>query len=73
MPLWRSRRPLAACRAILFGPLVHDRSSVPDEKERRRLFRLLENLGGRQDCVGKAMADLLLKNHAPDERGLVHR
>lgn len=50
--LWWARRPLAACRAILFGQLVDDPGSVPkefpdeaaQEKERQRLFRIIEAL-----------------------------
>ena len=50
--LWWARRPLAACRAILFGQLVDDPGSVPEEfpdeaaqeKERQRLFRIIEEL-----------------------------
>jgi putative DNA methylase len=50
--LWWARRPLAACRAILFGQLVDDPSSVPEEfpdekaqeKERKRLFKIIEDL-----------------------------
>ncbi len=50
--LWWARRPLAACRAVLFASLVDDPSSRPDEfptdevqeKERRRLFGILEEL-----------------------------
>ena len=50
--LWWARRPLAACRAVLFAQLVDDPSSVPEEfpdeaaqeKERRRLFRIVEEL-----------------------------
>lgn len=50
--LWWARRPLAACRAILFAQLVDDPSSHPDkfptheaqEQERRRLFALIEEL-----------------------------
>jgi len=48
--LWWARRPLAACRAVLFGQLVDDPSSWPDlfpteaeqDKERQRLFRIIE-------------------------------
>lgn len=47
--LWWARRPLAACRAILFASLVDDPSSHPDRfpteeaqnAERQRLFDLL--------------------------------
>ncbi len=50
--LWWARRPLAACRAVLFAQMVDDPSSVPEEfpteaeqkAERERLFRILENL-----------------------------
>src|SRR5581483_5457464 len=50
--LWWARRPLAACRAVLFASLVDDPSSRPEqfptleaqEKERSRLFALIEEL-----------------------------
>jgi putative DNA methylase len=50
--LWWARRPLAACRAVLFASLVDDPSSHPEQfpteadqdRERQRLFRLLEEL-----------------------------
>ena len=50
--LWWARRPLAACRAVLFASLVDDPSSRPDkfpteeaqDRERQRLFRLIEEL-----------------------------
>ena len=47
--LWWARRPLAACRAVLFSQLVDDPSEyMPDEKsadkERERLFELIEEL-----------------------------
>jgi putative DNA methylase len=50
--LWWARRPLAACRAVLFASLVDDPSSHPDrfpteeaqEAERQRLFRIIEKL-----------------------------
>jgi putative DNA methylase len=50
--LWWARRPLAACRAVLFASLVDDPSSHPDKfpteeaqsKERKRLFDLIEEL-----------------------------
>lgn len=50
--LWWARRPLAACRAVLFASLVDDPSSLPEQfpteadqdKERQRLFRLIEEL-----------------------------
>lgn len=50
--LWWARRPLAACRAVLFASLVDDPSAWPEffpteedqEAERQRLFRIIEEL-----------------------------
>ena len=50
--LWWARRPLAACRAVLFASIVDDPSSHPDEfpteeaqeVERQRLFKLIEEM-----------------------------
>lgn len=50
--LWWARRPLAACRAVLFTQLVDDPSAWPDqfptdeaqERERQRLFGLITDL-----------------------------
>lgn len=50
--LWWARRPLAACRAVLFASLVDDPSARPEEfpteevqrRERERLFRIIEKL-----------------------------
>ncbi len=50
--LWWSRKPLAACRAVLFASLVDDPSANPDrfpdeesqDVERQRLFSLMEAL-----------------------------
>lgn len=50
--LWWARRPLAACRAVLFAQMVDDPASRPDlfptkeaqDKERQRLFSLIEEL-----------------------------
>ena len=50
--LWWARRPLAAARAVIFAQMVDDPSSCPEEfpteveqeKERGRLFRLIEEL-----------------------------
>jgi putative DNA methylase len=50
--LWWARRPLAACRAVLFASLVDDPSAHPDrfpteqaqQEERERLFRIIEAL-----------------------------
>ncbi len=50
--LWWARRPLAACRAVLFASLVDDPSSHPDrfptedaqQRERERMFGIIERL-----------------------------
>lgn len=50
--LWWARRPLAAARAVIFSQMVDDPSAHPElfpteeeqEKERQRLFRLIEEL-----------------------------
>lgn len=50
--LWWARRPLAACRAVIFAQLVDDPSENPDSfpteaqqaKERTRLFNIIERL-----------------------------
>src|SRR6266571_5936736 len=50
--LWWARRPLAAARAVIFAQMVDDPSSHPEifrtekaqEKERQRLFRIIEEL-----------------------------
>jgi putative DNA methylase len=52
MHLWWARRPLAACRAVLFASLVDDPSSHPErypteeaqQRERERLFGIIERL-----------------------------
>lgn len=50
--LWWARRPLAACRAVLFASIVDDPASRPEEfpmqeaqeAERKRLFAIIEEL-----------------------------
>jgi putative DNA methylase len=50
--LWWARRPLAACRAVLFAQLVDDPSAWPErflteeeqDAERRRLHKIIERL-----------------------------
>jgi putative DNA methylase len=52
MHVWWARRPLAACRAVLFAQLVDDPSAHPElfptkedqERERKRLFDIIEQL-----------------------------
>ena len=50
--LWWARRPLAACRAVIFGQLVDDPSAWPErfpdeaaqDRERRRLHKVIEDM-----------------------------
>ncbi len=72
--LWWARRPLAACRAVLFASLVDDPSSLPEQfpteadqdKERQRLFRLIEELvkwdNANNPTILKAAHDEILKS-----------
>src|SRR5579885_705394 len=63
--LWWARRPLAACRAVLFASLVDDPSSHPEEfpteadqdRERQRLFRLLEELVKWENSNSRSVLD----------------
>jgi putative DNA methylase len=60
--LWWARRPLAACRAVLWASLIDDPSSWPDkfpteaaqEKERQRLFDILGRFETETDKKGNA-------------------
>jgi putative DNA methylase len=72
--LWWARRPLAACRAVLFASLVDDPSSHPEkfptdeaqETERQRLFRIIEELvkweNSNNEVVLKAARAEILKS-----------
>lgn len=68
--LWWARRPLAACRAVLFAQLVDDPSSDPvrfpteadQARERQRLFDLIERL-----VVWENSNDESLMKQASDE------
>ena len=70
--LWWARRPLAACRAVIFASLVDDPSSHPEQfptdaaqdAERQRLFRLIEELVkwenmNNEEVLGRARAEIL--------------
>jgi putative DNA methylase len=79
--LWWARRPLAAARAVIWSSLVDDPSSHPDkfptqeaqDKERRRLFSILEELvkwenSNKQDVLDKAKAEIMKStNNNPPE------
>jgi len=69
--LWWARRPLAACRAVLFAQLVDDPSAHPDrfptaeaqDAERQRLFRIIERLvpwdaSGNEAILEEARAEI---------------
>lgn len=70
--LWWARRPLAACRAVLFASLVDDPSAhperFPDEesqaKERQRLFEIIERLvkwenSNDEEVLAEARAEIM--------------
>lgn len=74
--LYWARRPLAACRAVLFAQLVDDPSSHPDkfpteeaqQEERERLFRIIEELvlwenSTNEEVLGRARAEILASNN----------
>lgn len=64
--LWWARRPLATARAIIFAQMVHDPSAHPDlfptekkqEKERQRLFHIIEELVLWENTTNEAMLQL---------------
>src|SRR4051794_14513829 len=68
--LWWARRPLAACRAVLFASLVDDPDSDPDAdklagearehwvgEERRKLHSLIEDLVKWENSNDRAVLD----------------
>ena len=70
--LYWARRPLAACRAVLFAQLVDDPSAHPDkfpteedqQRERDRLFAIMEELviwenSKNEEVLNKARAEIL--------------
>lgn len=70
--LWWARRPLAACRAVLFASIVDDPSSHPEQfpteqsqdKERLRLFGIIERLvkwenSSNQHVLDEARAEIM--------------
>ncbi|HTV70693.1 MAG TPA: DUF1156 domain-containing protein [Rhizobiaceae bacterium] len=60
---WWAQRPLAAARAVIFSQMVDDPSSFPDlfrtekaqEKERARLFRIIEDLVKWENTTNEAV------------------
>ncbi len=66
--LWWARRPLAACRAVLFASLVDDPGgSLPEDEamvERERLFDIIRELvkwenSNDEEVLGRARAEIL--------------
>jgi putative DNA methylase len=63
--LWWARRPLAAARAVIFAQMVDDPSAHPDlfptekaqEKERQRLFRIIEDLVQWENTTNEAVVE----------------
>ena len=63
--LWWARRPLAACRAVLFAQLVDDPSSHPEQfptgeaidEERKRLFEIIEDLVVWENSTNEAVLE----------------
>ncbi|HKC00456.1 MAG TPA: DUF1156 domain-containing protein [Terriglobales bacterium] len=63
MHIWWARRPLAAARAVIFAQMVDDPSSRPDifrtekaqEKERQRLFRIIDDLVKWENTTNEAV------------------
>lgn len=63
--LWWARRPLAACRAVLFAQLVDDPSSHPEqfpteeavEAERERLFDIIKELVVWENSTNEAVLE----------------
>ncbi|MGB9687145.1 MAG: DUF1156 domain-containing protein, partial [Rectinema subterraneum] len=61
--LWWARRPLAAARAVIFAQMVDDPSAHPElfptqeaqEKERQRLFRIIEELVKWENTTNEAV------------------
>jgi putative DNA methylase len=62
---WWARRPLAACRAVLFASIVDDPSSDPDrfptrksqEDERSRLFEIIRRLVQWENTANQAVLE----------------
>ena len=63
--LWWARRPLAAARAVIFAQMVDDPSANPDlfrteqaqERERQRLFRIIEELVQWENTTNEAVLE----------------
>ena len=75
--LWWARRPLAAARAVIFASLVDDPSSHPElfpseeeqNKERERLFRIIEDLVLWENSNNEAVLSLAKKEIEKNTKG----
>lgn len=75
--LWWARRPLAACRAVLFASLVDDPSAHPEQfptseakaKERERLFAIIEQLVQWKSSNDEAVLAAAEANHCNGASG----
>jgi putative DNA methylase len=83
--LWWARRPLAACRAVLFSSIVDDPSSRPEEfptedaqeTERQRLFGIIERLvqwenTNNEAVLNEARQEILKSTDGHPPRSLIH-
>lgn len=73
MHLWWSRKPLAACKAVLFASIIDDPSNyLPEkeaDKERKKLFKLIEEIITRKNPQARealARANSLIKQYSTD-------
>ncbi len=77
--LWWARRPLAACRAVLFASLVDDPSNdLPEDEamvERERLFEIIRDLvkwenSSDENVLGRARKEIL-RSYARPRRSVL--
>ena len=79
--IWWARRPLAACRAILFAQLVDDPSSHPEKfpteedqkRERKRLFEMIEKLVTWENIADKQLLEAANKEILASLNGQIPR
>jgi len=71
--LWWARRPLTACRAMVFATLVDDPSNdlppIAADKERQRLFSIMEQLVSWHNSNNEAVLDAAKQEIAKSTKG----